>query len=155
MHQMEDIKEKNMSTWVKLTAADGLRNSPWLKLLGDEYIEIAFKAARRADPRALLAYNDYGIEADNDADEKKRTAILLMLRRLIARKVPIDAVGIQSHINANADGSAFKTEGLRRFMASVRELGLQIFLTEMDVNDRKLPPDEATRDAAFARTYGS
>ena len=40
-----------------------------------------------------------------------------------------------------------------RFIAAVRELGLQVFLSELDVNDRKLPLDEQTRDAAVAATY--
>ena len=130
---------------------DGLRNSPWLRLVGDDYIEVAFRAARRADPQALLTYNDYGIEAEWPGDEAKRQAVLLMLRRLKARQVPIDAVGIQSHISAGPSGRF--GAGLTKFIASVRELDLQVFLTEMDVNDRALGPDPETRDAAVAATY--
>ena len=63
---------------------DGLRDSPWLRLVGDDYIEVVFRAARRADPQALLTYNDYGIEADNAQDEAKRQAVLLLLRRMRA-----------------------------------------------------------------------
>lgn len=131
---------------------DGLRDSPWLRLVGDDYIEIAFRAARRADPQALLAYNDYGIEAEWPGDEAKRQAVLMMLRRLKARQVPIDAVGIQSHISAGPN--ARYGAGLMNFIASVRELGLQVFVTEMDVNDRALGPDVVERDAAVAAVYG-
>jgi len=130
---------------------DGLRDSPWLRLVGDDYIEVAFRAARRADPQALLAYNDYGIEAEWPGDEAKRQAVLLMLRRLKARQVPIDAVGIQSHISAGPSGKY--GAGLMKFIASVRELGLQVFVTEMDVNDRAVGPDVAERDAAVASAY--
>jgi endo-1,4-beta-xylanase len=129
---------------------DGLRDSPWLRLVGDDYIEIAFNAARRADPQALLTYNDYGIEAESPADEAKRQAILLMLRRMRTRRVPIDAVGIQSHLSAAGPRYG---NGLMRFIASLRELDLQVFLTEMDVNDRALAPPIAQRDAAVAATY--
>jgi endo-1,4-beta-xylanase len=130
---------------------DGLRESPWLRLVGPDYVEIAFKAARRADPQALLTYNDYGIEAEWSGDEAKRQAVLMMLRRMRARQVPIDAVGIQSHISAGSN--AKYGPGLMKFIASVRELGMQVFVTEMDVNDRGLAPDIALRDAAVATAY--
>ncbi len=49
----------------------GFRNSPWQKVLGGtgavpEYIEVAFRTARRVDPKAMLVYNDYGIEAEDE-----------------------------------------------------------------------------------------
>ena len=128
---------------VKDGRPDGLRDSPWLRLVGDDYIEVAFRAARRADPQALLAYNDYGIEAENAGDEAKRQAVLMLLRRMRARQVPIDAVGVQSHISAGPNGRY--GQGLMKFIASVRELDMQVFITEMDVNDRALGPDIATR----------
>jgi endo-1,4-beta-xylanase len=144
--------------------ADGLRLSPWLKLAGDDYIELAFHTARRADPKALLTYNDYGIENETPEAEAKRAAVLMLLRRLRARRVPIDAVGVQSHIAAGplsgAEPGAKSTDprytygpGLLRFLAALRELDLQVFLTEMDVNDRALAPAIADRDRAVAATY--
>ena len=130
---------------------DGLRDSPWLQLVGNDYVEVAFRAARRADPQALLTYNDYGIEAENAQDEAKRQAVLMMLRRMRARRVPIDAVGVQSHLSAGP--RVRYGAGLMRFIASVRELDLQVFLTEMDVNDRNVGPGIEQRDEAVAATY--
>jgi len=131
---------------------DGLRNSPWLQLLGPTYIETAFRAARAADPQALLTYNDYGIEGEDPASQRKRDAVLLMLRRLKTRNVPIDAMGIQSHIAAGPHH--VYGQGLMRFLADLRELDLQVFLTEMDVNDRDLALNPtAARDEAVAATY--
>jgi endo-1,4-beta-xylanase len=132
---------------------DGLRRSPWLTFVGDDYIELAFRTARNADPQALLTYNDYGIEDDSPAAEQKRQSILVLLRRLITRAVPIDAVGIQSHLSAAPQPSAPTYAGLMRFIAEVRGLGLQVFLTELDVNDRSLPLDLPARDVAVAATY--
>jgi len=131
--------------------ADGLRDSPWMKLIGADYIELAFQTARDADPQALLTYNDYGIEAEDDASASKRAALLLLLRRLKARHVPLDALGIQSHITA---GHKYGP-GLTSLMADARAMGLQVFLTEMDVNDRDWPADNGIRDAAVADAYGS
>ena len=131
---------------------DGLRNGPWLKLLGPEFIPLAFQTARAADPDVLLTYNDYGIETDSDGDVKKRAAILELVRGMKANKVPVDAVGIQSHIHAG--WSTADSKGLREWMRTLRGMGLKIFVTEMDINDDTLKTDDpAEIDAAVAQTY--
>jgi endo-1,4-beta-xylanase len=122
-----------------------------------EYIEIAFRTARRVDPKAMLVYNDYGIEAEDGASAKKREAVMALLRNMKARGIPVDALGVQSHLSAGAH-DAFGPEfaygaGLRAMIAEAREMGLKVLLTEMDVSDRKLPADIAARDAAVAATY--
>lgn len=147
MHSWDVVNE---AVEVRDGRSDGLRDSPWLKLVGEEYIEVAFKAARNADPQALLTYNDYGIEGEGQDASAKRAAVLTLLRRLKARHVPLDAVGVQAHIEAGKTYGA----GLREFMAAAREMGLQVFITEMDVNDRALPGDVESRDKAVAETYG-
>ncbi|HLI75678.1 MAG TPA: endo-1,4-beta-xylanase, partial [Acidobacteriaceae bacterium] len=132
---------------------DGLRNSPWYKLLGPGYIDLAYRTARKVDPKALLCYNDYDIESDAPAQAAKRAALLKLVRGMQQRNVPIDAIGIQSHIKAGE--KQVYGEGLRQFMHEVQGMGLKMLLTEMDVNDRALPSDVATRDKAVASTYGS
>jgi endo-1,4-beta-xylanase len=130
---------------------DGLRDSPWYRLLGPGYIELAFRTARAADPHALLTYNDYGIEYDHPASFTKRAAVLALLQRLKAANVPIDAVGIQSHLDATTSGLG---PGIAAFAEAARTLGLKVFLTELDVNDDNLTPDDpATRDTAVAAVY--
>ncbi|WP_419806647.1 endo-1,4-beta-xylanase [Terriglobus sp.] len=132
---------------------DGLRDSPWLKLIGESYLEVAFRTARQADPTALLTYNDYDIEGETEYDAAKRSAVLLLLRRLKQRNVPIDAVGIQSHISAG--GQHRYGTSLQQFIRSCREMDLEVFVTEMDVDDRELPRDVLQRDAGVAQTYRS
>jgi endo-1,4-beta-xylanase len=39
------------------------------------------------------------------------------------------------------------------FLAAARELGLQVFVTEMDVNDRALAADIPLRDTSVAAAY--
>ncbi len=135
--------------------ADGMRNSPWFRLLGPRYVEIAFRAAHAADPGAMLAYNDYGIETDGPADAAKRAAVLALLRRLRDRDVPLDAVGIQSHLSAGSAGQI--GEGLARFLENCTELGLKVFVTELDVNDDDLsesnPAARAAQVGAVYRGY--
>ncbi len=130
----------------------GMRNSPWQKVLPN-YIDIAFRTARRADPHALLTYNDYDIEAEDEASTAKRAAVLALVRGMQQRGVPIDAVGIQSHIHAGP-GHTYGP-ALTKFMSDIQSLGLKIMLTEMDVNDRDLPADIPTRDRAVADRYSS
>lgn len=131
---------------------DGLRKSFWFEHIGPDYIELAFRTARAADPHARLTYNDYGVEYDNDEDAERRKQILALLRRMQANKVPLDAVGIQAHIKAAATSRIGK--GLSDFMEAIRQMGLEIYLTELDVNEDDIVPDDvATRDREIAQTY--
>jgi endo-1,4-beta-xylanase len=142
----------NEAVDAKSGRADGLRQSPWFEMLGADYLDIAFRAAREADPHALLTYNEYSIEYDNEREAQKRDFTVQLLRRMKASNVPLDAVGIQSHIRAGSPSSFGK--GIREFMASARQMGLQVFITEMDVNDDELPYDDVLkRDHAIARVY--
>jgi endo-1,4-beta-xylanase len=130
----------------------GLRKSFWYEQIGPDYIELAFRTARAADPHAKLTYNDYGVEFENDGDAEKRRLILDMVRDLKKRNVPVDAIGIQSHVKV-APSTAFG-KGLEDYMESFRQMGLEVYLTELDVNEDDVTSDDAAqRDAAIAQTY--
>jgi endo-1,4-beta-xylanase len=130
---------------------DGLRRSPWLELLGEDYIDLAFRAAAETDPNALLVYNDYGMEYGNDEHEQRRIAILKLLERQLTKGTPIHALGIQSHMVG--DQTDFDTHKLQRFLAEVAGLGLKILITELDVIDQNLPADIHQRDRQVAQVY--
>lgn len=132
---------------------DGLRDSPWYQLLGPNYLDLAYRTARRVDPKALLCYNDYDIESEAPAQAAKRAALLKMVRGMQQRGVPIDAIGVQSHIHAG--GKQVYGPGLQRFMQEVQSMGLKLMLTEMDVNDRALSSDVPSRDTAVGALYRS
>lgn len=103
-----------------------LRSSVWLRNIGPEYIELAFRWAHEADPDALLFYNDYGIESIN----RKSDGVYNLLKTLLKHGVPIHGVGFQMHISVeNYPDPESLAENIRRF----RELGLQVEITEMDV----------------------
>jgi endo-1,4-beta-xylanase len=130
----------------------GLRKSFWYEQLGPDYIELAFRTARAADPYAKLTYNDYDVELDNNEHEERRCLILKLLRNLKERNVPLDAVGIQSHIKA-AQNSIFG-KGLLNYIESIRQLGMEVYLTELDVNEDDISSNDiAQRDALIAKTY--
>ena len=129
---------------------NGLRKSPWYELLGPDYIELAFRTARKADPHAKLTYNEYGIENDGAEDSTKRAATLDLLKRLKAANVPIDALGIQSHVHTGETWG----KGLRELIDGAHDLGLEVYLTEMDINDDKVKEtDIAAIDRIVADAY--
>ncbi|TBR58665.1 glycosyl hydrolase family 10 [Westiellopsis prolifica IICB1] len=131
--------------------SDGLRNSPWLKFLGPDYIELAFRVAAEKDPKALLVYNDAGLEYDIPEHEARRSATLKLLERLKSRGTPIHAFGIQSHLWGHE--TRFNSKKLRNFLADVASLGLKILVTELDVTDENLPKDFKIRDRMVAAAY--
>lgn len=128
--------------------ADCLRNDFWMKAFGPRYIDLAFHAARAADPKALLVYNDWGCELGEVKNDRFRAATLKFLEGAIARRVPIDALGLQGHLSAF--GPQVDQEKLRKFLGDVKSLGLRILVTEHDVDDASGPSDIATRDRAVA-----
>jgi len=141
----------NEAVNVKDGRADGLRDTIWLQLIGPEYLEVAFRAAAAADPNALLTYNEYDLEQDTPEHERKREAVLGLLRRLRGRNVPIHALGIQSHLKAGTNASQWA--GMHGFLDRVAQLNLQVLVTELDADDQALPADLAERDHAVGALY--
>jgi endo-1,4-beta-xylanase len=129
-----------------------LRSTPWLRALGPDYIPMALRAARQRDATLRLTLNDYGVEADSPSAEEKRRRLLRLLRSLRDRNVPLDAVGIQAHLQMR---EAFNPGIFARFVRDIRALDLQVLITEMDVREVRPPAgDFVARDAAVAlRTH--
>jgi endo-1,4-beta-xylanase len=130
---------------------DGLRRSVFLDLFGEAFFEIGFHAARAADPSALLVYNDYGMEMATAEQEHRRRALIMLLDRLLHRRVPIDAIGLQAHLRL--DGQRFDDEIYRAFLQEISDRGVRIMITELDVLDHGRGRDITTRDAEIADLY--
>jgi endo-1,4-beta-xylanase len=101
-------------------------NQPGIGLEGTGYIEQAFRWAHAADPKALLFYNDYGIETPGP----KFQAVYNMVKDFVFRGAPIHGVGLQMHTDADYD---LNSADLNQTIAKFAELGLQVHITEMDV----------------------
>lgn len=128
---------------------NGLRkNSVWYQNFGEDYIALAFHAAKAADPNTLLVLNDYGVEAAPIWHSNRRRAILSLLERMKAKNVPIECLGIQGHLWPYAD--RFDERVFSNFLDDVSALGLKIMITEMDVSDKAGPSDVSQRDAFVA-----
>lgn len=132
--------------------ARGLRHTPWLEVLGEDYIEKAFRLAHEADPKALLFYNDFNLDFAIPREEKKRIAVLQLIERLLDKGVPIHGLGTQAHLNG-AKLRQIDAGKLRQYFGHIARLGLKILVTELDVIDQRLPQDFALRDRYVAATY--
>lgn len=119
--------------------------------LGEQYIDVAFRAAREADPRARLALNETvwnPVIGDPKAD-----AFLDLVSRLRERGVPIDTVGLQTHGMFGVTPPFFpgSTDSFRRYMDALGALGVKVEITELDVAlpFLKTAPDPLAAQAAL------
>ncbi len=107
-------------------AEDGtLRQSPWRRIIGDDYIEAAFRFAHEADPAAELYYNDFSLE-----NAPKRAGAVALIRKLQAEGIPVAAVGLQGHYKMDWPARAAVDSTIAAFAA----LGVKVAITELDVD---------------------
>jgi endo-1,4-beta-xylanase len=130
-------------------------NQPGIGLAGQEtaYIERVFRWAHKADPHALLFYN----EAEGEGMNRKSDAIYAMVKDFKRRGVPIDGVGLQMHIpTLDADIAAIAAD-ISSNITRLTALGIQVNITELDVS---LPldsnglskPEDMSRQAEVYRS---
>ncbi|MDP6934517.1 MAG: endo-1,4-beta-xylanase, partial [Myxococcota bacterium] len=139
-----------IETWDVVNEAledDGsLRDSIWSQDLGSEWVADMFVLAHEQLPHAALFYNDYSIAWLNT----KSDAVYAMVEQMLADGVPIDGVGMQVHVSA---GSAPEPEDLAENIRRFGDLGLEVHITEMDVQMRDIAGVDDARLFAQARTY--
>jgi endo-1,4-beta-xylanase len=130
------------------TNAPVLADGYWRRMLGDDYVQLAFKWAHEADPDALLFYNDYD---KGDSMGAKSDRIYVLVKQLVEQGVPIHGVGLQMHCNlTNPPVEAHVRANFQR----LTKLGLQVHITELDVDIEDAPGSLAERLAAQGRIYG-
>lgn len=126
----------------------GMRDTLWQRALGPAMLPIAFHACAEADPLPLRCLNDFGLDYTWPEHEQKRRDMLALLYRLKMQNVPVQALGIQAHLEAGVD--TFDQGVIARFCNDVAAMGLKIVITEFDVRDNRLGGDVTARDAAIA-----
>ena len=105
-------------------AENYFRQSRLYKIAGDDFIREAFRAARKADKKALLFYNDY-----NECDPVKSRRIAEMVYKMKADGVPIDGIGMQAHYNIYEPS----TDDIDRAIRLYKDVVKHIHVTELDV----------------------
>lgn len=117
------------------------RKSPYYNIIGEDFIELAFKFAHEADPNAELYYNDYS--TDKPA---KRNAIVKLVKRLKAAGCRIDAVGMQSHVAFDTPLDEYE-KSVEAFAAA----GVKVQVTELDLS--VLPWPQQGMGAAVEQSF--
>lgn len=102
-----------------------LRETAWSRIIGPDFIALAFRFAHEADPAAMLRYNDYGLE-----NPGKRDKTLRLVRGLLSEGVPVHAIGTQTHVGVTSP----TFEQMDLALTELKSLGLPIHVTELDVN---------------------
>ena len=106
--------------------SSGARRDSNLQRTGNDWIEAAFRAARAADPNAKLCYNDSNTD---DWTHAKTQAVYRLVQDFKQRGVPIDCVGLQSHMNNQSPYPS----NYRTTLSSFAALGVDVQITELDI----------------------
>jgi len=102
-----------------------LRESPWFKAIGEDYIELAFRHTHAVDPDAKLYYNDY-----NMTKKEKVDFVLEMVSEMRGNGVPIHGVGLQGHWMLDWPSLSDIEYTLRTFA----DAGIPVSITELDIS---------------------
>jgi endo-1,4-beta-xylanase len=102
-----------------------LRDTPWRKIIGDDYLEQAFRLAAQHFPDAKLVYNDFSMEKPG-----KRDAVVAMVRGFQQKGVRIDAIGTQAHFQLTSP----TLEAIDASLAAFASTGVEVLVSELDVD---------------------
>ncbi|MGL4438543.1 MAG: endo-1,4-beta-xylanase [Bosea sp. (in: a-proteobacteria)] len=124
-----------------------MRDTVSQRLLGEDHVDIVFKAAASANPAAKLVLNDYDFENADERTAERRRQALRLVRRLQDKKIPVHEVGMQAHLYGE---KPLDQRAITAFCRELGRLGVGVKVTELDVIDWQLPGPTAERDRRAA-----
>ncbi len=105
----------------------GYRQSPWFRIIGQDYLLKAYQFAHEADPAAELYYNDYSLEVP-----AKRATAVELVKYLQAGGVHLTGVGLQGHYKLDANTPSVRA--IEDTITTFAGLGLKVMITELDID---------------------
>lgn len=129
-----------------------VRANAFTRVLGMDSLRIAFEAAREHLPHMQLVYNDY--MSWETGNETHRAGVLKLMRWFHDNHVPVDALGVQSHIGNGFDLMAAEVNAWKDFLDEVTGLGYDLLVTEFDVDDATIPTSDIDKRDAIVATVG-
>ena len=112
------------------------RKSKFYKIIGPDFVKLAFQFAHEADPKAELYYNDYSM-----ALEGRRNGVVNMVKELQRQGVKIDGIGMQGHIGMDYPS----IQDFEKSILTFAGLGMKVMITELDLS--ALPTPQGNRGA--------
>jgi endo-1,4-beta-xylanase len=143
----------NEPFWPGHGAPGGYRTGPWYDALGPSYIPRALKRVRAIDPHVKICINEAHCTLENDWGQGIRPCLARLVTQLRHDGVPLDAVGQQGHIQPTLP---YDNANYAAFLHELAANGVDLHITEFDVNDVGFPDDIAERDrrvAEFAAAF--
>lgn len=135
----------------EITGTNGLLRDVFpLSTFGVDLVAELLRRARSAAPDAALVINENDLECGASDCAAKRRNVLTLLRQLKERDAPLDVLGVQGHLNSSKPPD---TDAVQAFFGEVEALGLDIYLSELDVRDREFDGDDLARDDQVAGLY--
>jgi endo-1,4-beta-xylanase len=119
------------------------QNDIFHRIIGAEYIDIAFQAARKADPSALLLYND----SDNHTSLGITTQLTKQIVERLKAKKLIDGVGLQMHL------LGLNPPDKKDVIATMKSYGIPVYITEFDVNMKNVYGNQEERLITQSQIY--
>lgn len=120
------------------------RQSKFYKIIGEDYISLAFKFAHEADPKAQLYYNDYSM-----AHPGKRAGVVSLIKKLQNSGIKVDGIGMQGHLTMDFPTIAEEEKSIVAFS----ELGVKVMITELDLTVIPFPTQNGGADASMSYKY--
>lgn len=141
----------NEPFWLGGDRPGSFRPGPWLAAFGEDYIERAFRRVAALDPTTKLVLNEAWTEWNDPIGIAVRRALLALIERLQDKGVKLDAIGLQGHILPHKPWDA---EAFGAFLNKIAARGLDIYITELDIDNSGFVGDIAARDREAAqRTF--
>jgi len=128
------------------------KNNIWYPDVPD-YVDVAFQAAKAANPSVKLFYNDYNIASSTGGTQQKSDKVYNMIKSMKQRGIPIDGIGFQLHVDINYNSFQGIVQNIQRYA----QLGLQVHFTELDVGcvtyGNQCPSWDAQKEQSQANIY--
>lgn len=141
----------NEPFWPDHKAPGFFRKGPWFNALGPDYVGRALRRAAAADPKARLVINEAFAERGDGLGRAVRREMLRLIDDLQHAGVPLHAIGLEAHLQPQFPSD---DTGFLIFLDQIARRGLEIYITELDVDDVGLPDDIGQRDEIIAdRVY--
>lgn len=147
MHSWGVVNEP-FAPWDNLPNA--FRDGPWYWAFGESYVARAFERTAAIDAGAKLILNEAQCENDYKWGKAIRPQLLGLIDRLLDAGVPLHGVGLQGHLQPQWD---FDYEAHARYIEEIAARGLDIYITELDVNDMAFAGAHDKRDAQIGAHY--